>query len=168
MEKRSIQIDLEIAKQWFNGNNKTLKELALQAYDENELINIKYKDICKELFLDKATYYINSFGEITMDNPNIYTIYKENNCITIKQCKKILAINKLINVAKYLNKKWEPNFNDSYELKYYIYIHNDNIEINYMTESNLGLIYFKNKESAEQAINILGEDTIKLALTNNY
>ena len=37
MEKRNIQIDKETARKWYNGNDNTLKELALQAYKEDEL-----------------------------------------------------------------------------------------------------------------------------------
>lgn len=32
METRNIAIDLETAKKWFNSEDKSLKELALQAY----------------------------------------------------------------------------------------------------------------------------------------
>ena len=45
MEKRSIRVDYETAKEWFNRNNKTLKELALQAFSEEELMGIKKGDI---------------------------------------------------------------------------------------------------------------------------
>lgn len=37
MEKRKITITLDKAKEWFNSNNETLKELALQAFSEKEL-----------------------------------------------------------------------------------------------------------------------------------
>lgn len=37
MEKRKITITLDKAKEWFNSNNETLKELALQAFNEKEL-----------------------------------------------------------------------------------------------------------------------------------
>lgn len=37
MEKREITISLDKAKEWFNSNNETLKELALQAFSEEEL-----------------------------------------------------------------------------------------------------------------------------------
>lgn len=37
MEKRNIQIDKGTAIKWYNGNDNTLKELALQAYKEEEL-----------------------------------------------------------------------------------------------------------------------------------
>lgn len=45
MEKRSIKVDHKTAEEWFNGNNQTLKELALQAFSKEELTGIKEGDI---------------------------------------------------------------------------------------------------------------------------
>lgn len=44
MKERNITITLDKAKEWFNSGNATLKEIALQAFDENELV-YNYKDI---------------------------------------------------------------------------------------------------------------------------
>ena len=44
MKERNITITLDKAKEWFNSGNATLKEIALQAFDENEL-ECNYKDI---------------------------------------------------------------------------------------------------------------------------
>ena len=44
MKERNITVTLEKAKEWFNSGNATLKEIALQAFDENEL-ECNYKDI---------------------------------------------------------------------------------------------------------------------------
>ena len=57
MEERNITITLEKAKEWYNSGNTSLKEVALQAFDEKELIfdfrDIKtFKDACKALDLD--------------------------------------------------------------------------------------------------------------------
>ncbi len=56
MKKRNVTITLSKAKEWYNSNNTTLKELALQAFNELELKfdfrNIKsFKDACKALDL---------------------------------------------------------------------------------------------------------------------
>ena len=55
--ERNITITLEKAKEWYNSGNTSLKEIALQAFDEKELIfdfrNIKtFKDACEALDLD--------------------------------------------------------------------------------------------------------------------
>ena len=55
--ERNITITLEKAKEWYNSGNTSLKEIALQAFDEKELIfdfrDIKtFKDACEALDLD--------------------------------------------------------------------------------------------------------------------
>lgn len=44
MKERNIKITLEKAREWYNSDNKSLKELALQAFDKDELI-YNFKDI---------------------------------------------------------------------------------------------------------------------------
>lgn len=57
MIKRNISITLEKAQEWYNSDNKSLKEIALQAFNEEELKvnfrNIKtLEDACNALNLD--------------------------------------------------------------------------------------------------------------------
>lgn len=57
MEKRSITITIDKAREWFNSENESLKEIALQAFNEEELKfnfrNIKtLEDACNALNLD--------------------------------------------------------------------------------------------------------------------
>ena len=44
MKERNITVTLAKAKEWFNSGNATLKDIALQAFDENELV-CNFKDI---------------------------------------------------------------------------------------------------------------------------
>ena len=44
MEERNIKITLDKAKEWYNSGNSALKEIALQAFDENKLIT-NFKNI---------------------------------------------------------------------------------------------------------------------------
>lgn len=84
--------------------------------------------------------------------------------------KKILAINSLMIVAKYLNKCWVPNFNSCREAIYYITINEGgklSVDYNYGIDRG-ALVYFRKAELAHQAIELLGEETIKQALSNNY
>lgn len=171
METRNITIDLETAKKWFNSEDKTLKELALQAYKEEELIDINYNYIAKELFKNKIIYLINK-GEIIYNYNEFYNhnYYKNiNNCTSKKQCEKLLAINKLLNVAKYLNKK-EVNDNDTTSMQYNICynIDNDSFFVEHYQSYNNNIVSFKTKELAEQAIEILGKETLKLIFCNDY
>lgn len=57
MEERNITITLDKAKEWYNSGNNTLKEVALQAFDKDELtFNFKrittFKKACETLGLD--------------------------------------------------------------------------------------------------------------------
>ena len=83
--------------------------------------------------------------------------------------KKILAINSLILVAKYLNEGWVPEFNSYRQAKYYITISDNKLSIDrcYCVNKGAG-IFFRREELAQLAIEILGEETIKLALRPNY
>ena len=45
MEDRVIRVSLDKAKEWYNSNNATLKELALQAFTQKELESPTYEEI---------------------------------------------------------------------------------------------------------------------------
>ena len=57
MEKRNITVTLEKAKEWYNSNNESLKEIALQAFSRDEIMldfeNItSFKEACIALGLN--------------------------------------------------------------------------------------------------------------------
>ena len=57
MEKRNVTVTLDKAREWFNSGNESLKEIALQAFNKDELTrnfkNIKtFKDACDVLNYD--------------------------------------------------------------------------------------------------------------------
>ena len=161
-----------------------MKEQIIQIPDTLEVKEIKdgkiilvekkkkltYKDVAKKLFRDtEIHYYITTDGETDTTDNNIITRYCKNNATSRKQLKKLLAINMLMNVAKYLNDGWRPNWNDSYEYKYYIYCdRKGTLRICSSASSRSTNIYFKSDKFAEQAIEILGEETVKLALCTDY
>lgn len=45
MEKRNVTISLEKAKEWYNSNDTSLKEIALQAFTKKELETPDFKEI---------------------------------------------------------------------------------------------------------------------------
>lgn len=121
-----------------------------------------YDDISEELFDDKDVYYIGSFGTIeNLNKCNRQTAHMANTCATKKQGEKLLAINKLINVAKYLNGDWKPNFGHKSH-----HLIRRNIFGGYDAENcnslNFGMPVFKDRESALKAIEILGKETLDL------
>lgn len=152
-----------------------------EAYLENNIIKFRpikkeltYEDIAKELFKYKKTYYTDDFCNIraikAINDADI-NYYDVNNCISEKQAQKLLAINKLMNVAKYLNGDWQPNWNNDKERKYYIYLkscYNYDVYIDCSCNYAYSIVHFKSEELAQQAIDILGKETIKLALCADW
>ena len=145
----------------------------MEAYQEGNEIKfrpiqkkITYRDIAEILFKVRAVY-ITSYGDIATDiyphkvGRGMYTTSK-------KQAEKLSAINKLLNVAKYLNGDWQPNWNDIEENKYYIKIDIGRIQIGCANTIFSDIVYFKSIKLAEQAIEILGEETIMLALSTDW
>lgn len=132
---------------------------------------LTYSDICKELF-NGGIYYINTNGEIYCSANIIQHVTDPNNATTKHQLECILAKNKLANVAKYLNNGWKPVYNVQYpHLNENVWIISNTLSGIYPKEimqnsaaSSSGTIFFKTKELAQQAIEILGEETVKLAL----
>lgn len=129
---------------------------------------LTYNDICEKLFKKKPIFFINDSGEV--DTYYLNDQYEDsNNCTSEKQAEKLLAINKLMNVAKYLNGDWTPDWNNCTQNKYYLYLSSSTtIYVSIVTSMNCNIVYFKTRELAEEAIKILGEETIKLALSTDY
>ena len=85
---------------------------------------------------------INSFNSIT--NTNVY--------IHSSDTKALKAIAQLMNIAKYYNGDWKPNWSNPSEYKYFI-VYNSNIyKVDYNWTSIYDRIYFKNKKDAQAVI----------------
>ena len=119
---------------------------------------ITYDDICKELFFGKNAYWVHDNkikkGVIRYSYSDI------DNYTSLAQAKRTLAFNKLQNIAKYLNKGWKPDFTaDSYPYTIckncaggYCFLCNQKHQI--------GAIYFKTEELANEAIRLMGEESL--------
>lgn len=125
-----------------------------------------------EIDKENSTFDCIRFKKIPLTLTDVYnnTVIPNCNiniaCSSEKHVRKINAINNFILVAKYLNKDWVPNFNSSMEAIYYITITEEGkLSIYYCYGINrVTVAYFRSKELAQQAINVLGEETIKIAL----
>lgn len=98
---------------------------------------IKFKSKC-------ITYskIINSFNSIT--NTNVY--------IHSSDTKALKAIAQLMNIAKYYNGDWKPDWSNPSEFKYFIVYNNNTYIVDYNWTSIYNRIYFKNKKDAQSVI----------------
>lgn len=133
-EDRTIQLSKDTAKEWYRGNNETLKQLALTVYKPEEL-SFGYKDIAL--------------------NSNLISI---NVDIPTHLINRIKTISKLEIIANYFNGSWKmrPGLTG-------YFIHKcDTIEgykVKFTaTRMIVGTVYFKSETDVEEAIKLLGED----------
>lgn len=127
--------------------------------DAEEDKPITYDDICKDLFYNKDAYYLDESNKIsswvmTSSNYNDF-----DNCTSIAQAKRMIAFNKLMNIAKYLNGDWKPNF-DRDDEKWNINKDGDTFIEMYTRRLNKAGVYFKSQELTKEAIRLMGEESL--------
>lgn len=172
-------------KQLLNENNMETKEVKIQVPEgyeidkENSTFDcikfkpiskvVTYEDVANELFCHNSHYYEHEGNIYKCSSCLEYASKKNIRCTSAKQAEKLIAINKLMNVAKYLNGEWKPDWNDG-SIKYYLSVMNEDnsitIECAYRKYSEVA--HFKTWDLAEKAIEVLGEETIKLALSTDW
>lgn len=65
---------------------------------------------------------------------------------------KILAISQLMNIAKYYNEDWEPDWSNQNEYKYSIIYNRNTYKVDHNWTTISSNIYFKNKDDAQYVI----------------
>ena len=126
--------------------------------DDNGDNPITYDDVLKELYYKKTAYWVSS-SNIKHATTGEGSYNDINNCASEAQCKRMVAFNKLQNIAKYLNNGWYPDFPGS---------NNYTICKNYACGYSLignrkcqaGAIYFRTKDLANEAIRLMGEESL--------
>ena len=98
------------------------------------IVKFKKKDITYD---DILQAYATDFGGIRVPN----------HCID-----KVLAISQLMNIAKYYNGDWEPDWNNRDEYKYFIICNRGTYKVDHGWTSICSNIYFKNKKDAQAVI----------------
>lgn len=131
-----------------------------------------YDDVAEELFGEEKESWciIGNSIPIVQTNALFDIPDKSVRCISYKQTQKVIAINCLLNVAKYLNGDWTPDWRNEGEAKFCVILNNGNlhVDLDLFTTCNNSFAYFRTKELAQRAIDILGEYTIRLALSTDY
>ncbi len=149
MKERNVTVTLNKAKEWFNSGNATLKEIALQAFDKDELTyNFKnittFKKACEALGLN--------YDDMFYITKNIATISKAS-----------AAMFKLNIIRKALNLGQDLHLTKDLEDSYIYYPYNPFVTKNstyYKSEINSGKMEVIGKIKSEgEEYNVLGGNT---------
>ena len=140
MEKRTIQISLEEAREWYNSGDSFKKELALKAYKKEELLYVTYGQIMTAINYNKL----------------------------IINDKKINIYRKLLEIATYFNNIYPIEYNSRIcRQNHYIitkegastlYFKYKDFSINKCVDKSIYEIAFNSEEAAKKAIDILGDE----------
>ena len=128
--------------------------------------SITYDDILKELFLDKIASWVGR-TKIYTATIGVVNYNDQNNCTTEAQAKRLLAFNKLMNIAKYLNGDWMPDF-DGNNKNWFIRIENAKYVARFFKWFNNGSVYFKSEEAANRAILLMGEKSLNNLFSTDW
>ena len=148
MKERNVTVTLNKAKEWFNSGNATLKEIALQAFDENELVyNFKdittFKEACEALGLN--------YDIISIVAKDIATFSRASAAMF-----KLNIIRKALNLGQDLHLTKDPKGSHLYYPYNPFIIRNSTY---YNSKLNLGRMKVIGKIKSEGALyNVLGGD----------
>lgn len=126
--------------------------------EETQENPVTYDDVLKELFLDKIAFRV-GISEICTATVGRANYNGLNNCTSHAQAKRLLAFNKLMNIARYLNGDWKPVFNGKNE-NWLIRIENGKYVVRFIKWFDNGSVYFKSEEAASEAIRLMGEESL--------
>lgn len=126
---------------------------------------LTYDEICKNLTdADEGFYYASSNSILHDDRPH-YNSFWAIGSPSYRQVVQLIALNKLMNVARYLNEE-QVDWGNARQPKWRIFFNRPTSRL--MTTvrfyEKTGDVYFDSEYHALQAIEILGEDTVKKAL----
>lgn len=135
MEKRKVELDIETAKKWYNGNDNSLRTIALQAYTEDELKHNElpntWEEFCKNYHTCEEDSFVDASSNIVTCNKNHgrSSILNKNLLPNKKYAEGILALCQLTQLRDRYRQGWVPDWKDN-EDKYIIdYYEADNISI---------------------------------------
>ena len=148
MEIKNNQLTINVPEGYeIDKENSTFKCIKFKHIEKY----LTYKEVAEKLNKDTCFFIakgkIQSYAQYaSYDNPGVANSYR--------QIEKILAINQLMNIAKYYNGDWKPDWNNKYELKYCISFTTitNSYNITSRAQTYLNAIHFKNQEDAQAVI----------------
>ena len=132
MEERTIKVDIDTARKWYNGSDDSLRTLALQAFSENELkdsgLPNTWNEFCLETPIKQFEYYISADSGISQRADGVIRrIECDKNVLPNKKSAEgHLAAMQLEQLRNRYRQGWKPNWKDS-ENKYVIEYDDDNL-----------------------------------------
>ena len=128
-------------------NNMENNQLTIDIPEGME-IDLENSDLAKGIvkFKKKDITYENVEDALKLGKNCKSIIINESNA------SKLVTLSKLMNIAKYYNKDWKPDWNNSDKSKYYIRYNNGTYAVDCNYTYNYGNIFFKNKEDAQAVI----------------
>lgn len=163
MEKRSIQIDLITAKEWYKKGGE-LKEIALQAFTEKELLELPktWEEFCINYPRKSGECYINQNSGINEAAQVSYRVSKsDKNLLPSKEAAEAhLALMQLHQLRDVYRQGWVPEYNAYSESWAITYSYNDYLV--YRTICNREFLSFQSKEIAEEFFNNFKDLIIKI------
>lgn len=165
--KRNITVSLEEARNWYNGEDQTLRRLALQVYTEKELSEPQsFKEVLESLGVQSFRLNMKLTGE---DAASTMKLSKETGVeIGVEIGSELTLHMKLALIAKYFNGAWKPEMDKtkyflgrtpySYDIPnsakldngYYIGIH--------ARVKCPGIVYFQKEEDVKKAYEMLKDE----------
>lgn len=161
MEKRNITISLEEARNWYNGEDQTLRRLALQAYTEKELSEPQsFREVLDSLGVKSLHLNMRLIGGNASSAINFCKETDLNGELTLHM--------KLAFIAKYFNGTWRPDMNKtkyflvkthhSYDLPNSIKLDNDYCVGTHERVMYPGIVYFQKQEDIRKAYEMLKDE----------
>lgn len=156
MEERYVTVSFEKAKEWYNSDNKSLREVALQAFTKEELEQVSIKKIVNQLLEKPIGYNLTETQQIQLES-----IKRRNDYNRISAPKLLRILATYFNVGFWRKKegdvgyffyKKEPGFmticgNNILDKQWCISSHTS---VCYPT-----LVYFKREKDCREAYNIM-------------
>lgn len=115
----------------------------------------------KSLYYQKETYFLDMFGKIKHNRTTLYA--DRNNCRSERQIQRWLLMNDLLNVSAWLNGEWAPDWSDPSAAKFALVMRGGKVTPAAVPEP-CHVVYFKDEETASEAVRILGEERLRAVL----
>lgn len=120
-----------------------------------------FEEIMKSLFYNQTAWFVDMFGKIKSNRTTLFA--DRNNCTSQEHINKWLCINDLINISKFYNQNWSPDWSNREERKYAIAVTNiagQQFGVVEVTDNICGFVVFKSYEEAQKAMTTLGKEKL--------